>query len=355
MQCCMAQNFLNMIEETKPSASSLSREQALKWAVRLQSGEWTEADRQSLECWLREDPAHQYELERFTEIWSKLAETPPLLTEEISEAEQYWESHAPLFWSARRGNFLRWGQTCAVMGAIIVVVLGLGWWWPNMTGPMQFYQTAKGEQQTIKLGDGSTVVMNTDSKLSVQLSDHERIVKLQQGEALFTVAHDNQRSFEVHAGVGIVRDIGTKFLVHQSPKKVQVAVLEGIVEVELNKNQDMRQTSRLRELIAGEQVHYTYESEMSSIDAFNSDADLAWVDGKLIFVEKPLKEVLSEWARYRSETIQLDDPSLGTIPISGVFYINNIGSFFQALQKVLPIKPIYVSSQLVILTHQSNS
>jgi transmembrane sensor len=36
-------------------------------------------------------------------------------------------------------------------------------------------------------------------------------VELIHGEAFFTVAHDAERPFDVHAGKGRIRDIGTAF------------------------------------------------------------------------------------------------------------------------------------------------
>ncbi len=342
-----------MTEETNKSSSSLPREQALKWVVRLQSGESTEEDRQNLEHWLRESPSHRQEFEHFTKVWSTLDATPPQLTVELSQAEDYWEQHAPIPSSSWLGSFLHWGQTGAAIGAMAAMIMCILWWWPETPGPTQYYQTAKGEQQSITLVDGSTIIMNTDSKLSVQMSDHERIVILQQGEAVFTVAHEKERSFDVHADNGIIHDIGTQFLVQTFPRKVRVAVLEGMVEVGLNSGKIDEIVPRSKVLRKGEQVFYTAEAHISAIKEFAAQSAMAWIDGKLVFVEKPLADVLKEWARYRSGEIRLRDENLGAIPISGVFRIDNVESFFQALQSALPIRLTHVSPQLVLLERKS--
>ncbi len=94
------------------------------------------------------------------------------------------------------------------------------------------YQTAKGEQKTVTLPDGSTIVMNTDTALSVQMSARFRTVILNRGEALFTVVHESARPFRVEAGGGVIQDIGTQFHVYKRQDKVLLSVLEGSVQID---------------------------------------------------------------------------------------------------------------------------
>ncbi len=57
------------------------------------------------------------------------------------------------------------------------------------------YSTGVGEQRTIKLEDGSTIALNTDTAVRVELTDRMRRVSLLRGEALFNVAKDPTRPF----------------------------------------------------------------------------------------------------------------------------------------------------------------
>jgi len=205
------------------------------------------------------------------------------------------------------------------------------------------------------LEEGTTIVMNTDSTLAVQVSDDERLVKLQEGEALFTVAHKDERPFVVYAANGVIHDIGTQFLVHKLPKRVRVAVLEGIVEVGLHEEQEAHALPGPKVLREGDQLFYTDDARLSEIEAFAVKSATAWVEGKLIFVEKPLADVLNEWERYRPKSIQLTDPQLGNLPISGVFRIDNLGSFFHALEEAFAIRAIHHNPRLVILERNSST
>ncbi|GAB1395071.1 hypothetical protein MASR1M60_32350 [Rhodocyclaceae bacterium] len=64
------------------------------------------------------------------------------------------------------------------------------------------------------------------------------------------VAADRQRPFEVAAGGGIVRDIGTRFEVDAGRERTQVIVAEGMVEI------DLRASDTLEEVGAGETAEY---------------------------------------------------------------------------------------------------
>ena len=92
------------------------------------------------------------------------------------------------------------------------------------------YSTAKGENRTVLLDDGSVVYLNTRTTLSWQFDEDIRRVDLVEGEALFDVTPEVYRPFVVHAGAGVVRVLGTRFNVHRkNGSDVVVTVLEGRV------------------------------------------------------------------------------------------------------------------------------
>ena len=86
---------------------------------------------------------------------------------------------------------------------------------------------SKGEQRQVALPDGSHIMLNTDTKLSVLISERTRSVSLDRGEAWFTVQHDEHRPFRIHVANGSIHDLGTEFIVKKVPEKVQVSVVEG--------------------------------------------------------------------------------------------------------------------------------
>lgn len=328
------------------------REQAMAWKVRLQSGQATSADHRKFEQWVRVDPMHRQEFEQAVEIWEKLDHVPPLLTKELAEADIYWSQHGDGPSADSVGWKTPWGQVISIVGSAAFMIGMFLWWQPFASVVHESYQTAKGEQRTINLADGSTILMNTDSQLSVRLSSDERRVTLKRGEAIFTVAHDLERPFDVYVANGVIHDIGTEFLVRQSSAKVNVAVLEGEVEVALTSTAQSREAANPTVLRRGEHLFYTAQGQLSSVKAFNEKATAAWARGKLIFVEKPLRDVLDEWSRYRSDVIQIEDPSLGALPISGAFRLDNIQGFLQALDDAFSIRVASRSPDRIVLARQ---
>src|SRR5262249_7480712 len=87
------------------------------------------------------------------------------------------------------------------------------------------------EQRSAVLGDGSLVTLNTASSFEVRMIKDHRIVKLLAGEALFKVAYDSARPFDVTTGDTTVRAVGTQFDVNHRPTSTTVTVVEGRVAV----------------------------------------------------------------------------------------------------------------------------
>jgi transmembrane sensor len=95
------------------------------------------------------------------------------------------------------------------------------------------FSTAVGQQSSIRLSDGTTMLLNAASNATVFYSMREREVYLARGEASFTVAHDADRPFLVRAGRRHrLQATGTRFDVRVvNPETVELIVAEGQVTV----------------------------------------------------------------------------------------------------------------------------
>ncbi|GJL55321.1 MAG: sensor [Nitrospirales bacterium] len=339
----------------QPSSLPSVREQALAWVVRLRSGKVTSADLKSFDQWFRANEAHKREYQVYTKMWGTLEHVPPFLEAELEEADRYWAMHTREFAVGASHGGWSWGSALAVMSVAVVMVGCLVSVWPSSPIHEASYQTVKGEQRMVTLVDGSTIFLNTDSQVSVQMSDETRVVTMHRGEAVFTVVHEPGRPFDVQAANGIIHDIGTQFLVRHFSTDVQVAVLEGRVAVEVDAQASAKPAQNPHPLKQGEQVMYTPEGQLSHVKSFNVQTTAVWRQGQLVFVETPLSEVLDEWARYHPGVIRLDDPSLGRVPISGSFRLDNINGFFQALDGILALRPVRQNQNLIVLERQSQS
>lgn len=125
----------------------------------------------------------------------------------------------------RRRTALRTGG-----GSALAIVLAAALLWADPAWQREEIRTALGEQMRHTLADGSVLMLNTDTVLTIEKRLRTRSFILQQGEAGFTVAA-GWRPFIVQTGDIRVRDIGTAFTVRRLSNGARVAVLEGVVEV----------------------------------------------------------------------------------------------------------------------------
>ncbi|MGD9850599.1 MAG: FecR domain-containing protein [Nitrospirales bacterium] len=344
-----------MSRKTQDPSSYFPGEQALQWFVRLQSGEATGGDHRRFEAWVLESPTHRKEFECYSKIWNNLDQAKPFVVAEIDQAEALWNADRSTRFPSIRHRFFLWGRIPVLVGILMALIVLTPWFGGKLRVTENQYQTIKGEQQSIVLADGSEITMNTDTKISVRLSDTERVVTLWQGEALFTVMHDEARPFEVRAANGIVRDLGTQFTVYKSPEKVNVSVLEGVVEVGLKERTNSLPMPNPQIVTQGQKVWFTDDGQVSSIKSFDRQTENSWIEGRLIFQAQPLEQVLKEVGRYQSGEIRLLDPALAAIPVSGIFNIHDLGSFTQALQDSLPVRATQINPRLVIVEHAMKS
>src|SRR6267154_2838426 len=187
-----------------PSSGDVER-QASAWFARMHADDVTADDRTRFEDWLR---AHPYNAKTYAELsatWQELVESGPLVRAVNFGQVMNAASKSP---APRR----RWAAA-AVAAGIGAIVLGGAWNLYKQQEETRF-QTAIGERAAVGLPDGSSIDLNTNSRVWVDYNEHRRVISLERGEAFFKVAHDTQRPFWLHAGDSWVRAVGTAFNVY---------------------------------------------------------------------------------------------------------------------------------------------
>jgi transmembrane sensor len=214
-----------------------------------------------------------------------------------------------------------------VASAVIVVGAAVVGWW--MTSADR-YVTRLGEQRSVALEDGSIVTLNTSSEIAVSFSAAHRRVRLLGGEALFQVAHDPNRPFDVSAGTATVRAVGTEFNVDRRETRTTVTVVEGRVAVSSRQAaSDPVEHSSL--LGATEQVVIDHGKVGVAEHVASVAPVLAWTKRQLVFNRRPIGEVAAEFNRYNHRQIEIRDVSLADEPLTGVFQANDPQSFLTFL------------------------
>jgi len=330
----------------RPSAA----DQALQWFALLQSGDATAADRRRFHSWLQANALHREEFEKLSTLWADLDGVKPLLQDELTRAAMDWEAaaHRQGHRTVRRWN-ARW-VTAALAMCLLLIVTG-GWW--LITPESMEYRTAKGEQRTVVLSDGSMVTLNTVTTLTTKISMFRRTIVLREGEAYFVVSHEQNRPFEVRAGNGMVRDVGTRFVVRREEEKVTVTVVEGAVDVQRLEKESAGEP--WQRLTAGDRVSYEPQRVPSTVEKVSLAESIAWMEGKVIFEERPLSEVVLEIGRYQAGEIRILDPRVEALKVSGVFGVHDREGFLKALKRAVPVKSTHVYQTLIVLEQASGS
>jgi len=309
-------------------------EQAIFWVTRLHSGDCTEADRQTFAAWLAQDQAHRTAYQEVSVFWEGLSQIEPHAKPQLDEARSYLRK-------ARQRRRTLSGKGLAG-GLSLILIIGFSpRWWALIT--TDHYITAKGESSSIQLSDGSRIDLNTGTELSVQDTWTTRSVKLEHGEALFSVVHNPGKPFEVIAANGLIRDIGTRFNVYNEAGQVSVTVLEGEVSVTAG------QKSIAHNLTAGQQLSYDAKGQTSAIANADVAAITAWKKAQLVFNGQPLSVVLEQLGRYHEITLQVTDPHLQSLKVSGVFPSNNLSLALATIAGALPVKITSPASRVFVI------
>jgi len=216
------------------------------------------------------------------------------------------------------------------LAASLMMAIGVSWFaWMR---PQQ-YETAFGEQRSVLLDDGSRVTLNTASKIEVDLRKDHRIIRLVAGEALFDVAHDASRPFDVYTGESILRAVGTKFDVDARPTRTTVTVVEGIVSLTQGLAEALpRGNTPL--LMASDRVVIGPAGPGAPEHGVHLDAVTSWTQRKLIFEHRALGEVAEEFNRYNRQRIVIESERLRAEQITGVFQSNDPASFLSFLSGI---------------------
>jgi transmembrane sensor len=354
--------------------------EAAEWWVRIEAGELSRADREQFVDWLRESAVHVAEMLRMAEVhgalerfhdWVRIPtdEAAPANAANVvalgdarpatnvvafeaaraaADAEQI--SRAQHDGGSPHTTRRRWiaGVALAATVAVLGVFLALFF-------SAQVIETGRAERRSVTLADGSVLQIDPESRLRIRLQKHERDVSLERGRALFRVAKDSTRPFIVRAEETQVRAVGTQFGVEQSREGIVVTVAEGKVAVlprdvaaepgdmgggppPAGRSGSAQPSSAAEVLLtAGQQVIVPRRGPAEAVRAVDTDRELAWVAGRLVFDNESVADVIEEFNRYNVVQLHVASPQLAQRSVSGVFDASEPESFIGFMKSVAPV------------------
>ncbi|MBN0977552.1 FecR domain-containing protein [Pseudomonas hygromyciniae] len=273
-------------------------DQALDWLIALQCPQ--PGQQAEFQAWLDADPSHAQAFAKAQTAWGGA----PVHSAAVA-------LNAPRKPSAWRRIKPHWKP----LATAAVLLLGL-FSFSNLPVRLQAdHLTVVGERQRLQLDDGSKVLLNTNSAFSSTIDEHQRIARLYQGEAFFDVAANRGLPLQIDAGPVRASVSDTAFAVRYLNGEAQVQVQRGDVDLSTTFG-----NNRVR-LSAGESIRVGPKGfgQPAKLDATK---ELAWVQGRLIFENCPMSEVLAELRRYYPGWIVNTNEQLASVAVTGNYRLD---------------------------------
>jgi transmembrane sensor len=360
-------------------------QEASQWFVECRAGDLDDKTRHAFDSWLRKSPEHLRAYLELSAIWNEGPLLDPhgefdrdtLIAQAAADRDNVidWsgsrngiESLAAASAPARQDHhrFPR-RRFAAIAASIVLAAAATLFYLQAVQAPT--YATAIGEQRSLALIDGSTVELNSRSKIVVRYSPQRRNVELLQGQALFRVAKDASRPFIVKTGATLVRAVGTEFDVYQKRDGTVVTVVEGRVAIltghalphpgappsaiDEPRRSNLEFPTVPKEQVgnilvaAGEQL--TVTPKLIKIAEHPNIANAtAWTQRQLVFESASLADVADEFNRYNDRQLMVADPRLETFHVSGVFSSTDPASLIRFLRARPELRILETESQIHI-------
>ncbi|HKY82058.1 MAG TPA: FecR domain-containing protein [Sphingobium sp.] len=312
---------------TEPGGTPIPKsihEAAEEWLAR-RAGHSDPAAERAFAAWIDADPRHRIAYDRIKRDW----QLGTLLRErDVGQTRSL--GRAP-FWMRQKTHMAAASLGVVALGVVSVGLLRSGG--PlaiSMAAQAAVYETAVGEIRSVRLADGSTVILDTATRLRVQLSGGDRRLDLDQGRARFHVAADRHRPFRVLVVGGEITAHGTVFDVSMIGAQPVVTVLAGSVELRAPN----AASDQVRTLPPGKTL--ALDGHLTEQTA--SAGDVRWVSGMLALDATPLAEAVAAINRYNKVQLRLAERIAPPVRVTGAFRVRDPEAFARAVAASFHLK-----------------
>ena len=325
----------------------MKRKQQIPWEKLAQyfAGELTGEEHHKMDTWIKTDPVREKEIENLYDIWKKSESFPYHLdTDEAwqrlsvsmdesdlerSKSAKVIKQAANLYKLSSSTKFRKAGvitRRVVIAAATVLIILSAGLftlhnqsiYFSNVAETEHRVITTKdGERASYILADGSRVVLHAGSRLEIPEDYNSEIRELYlEGEAYFETTHNSDKPFIVHSQHAYTRVVGTRFLVQawstDLESNIEVVVTEGQVIFGDRRSFDI--DKKPKEVILSQNQRGMLTGDTGPVVEEVDDIDwyLGWTEGRLIFNNRELREVLPRLERWYAIEIRVEDERIAS-------------------------------------------
>ncbi len=305
----------------------------MDWVLlsRYAAGDCTAAERAEVERWLAAAPEHRARLEAIHQAAALAGHV--LSPRERTELRADLRAKIAAAKPSRRSYPLSrslWPLAVKIAAALLLIVGGAAAGYVLLRqresqvatiSPVHTISTARGQRMSLRLADGTHVLLAPASTLQFPATygTRDRSVRLT-GEAVFTVVHDSIRPFTVRTARLVAHDLGTRFVVraYGEDSVADVVVAEGVVAVTPDSSGAARTGQRLV-LSRGERAQATSGGALALARGVPLDPYFAWTEGRLVFRRTPLREAVRQLGRWHDVEIRLASDAMDDLGVTASF------------------------------------
>ena len=295
--------------------------------------------KQTFERWLNQNPENQIKYDKYLDNLQKITIRDP---EVIPDSSIVWQRlEKKISGSKKPENVIQFdsiqhkristGQRVwAVAATLVLALFGYLIIQQYGTGDVH-YRTFMAETKKVQLSDETVIYLNSESEITVDsdFNESQRKVYLA-GQAYFEVTK-NSKPFIIETENGNITVLGTAFDVNTRYDRTEVIVKEGKVKLNADLKNELILQANERSIIRADQTI----KEKEQIDAAYM---IGWLDDRFVFYKTPLNEAVDEIQRRYGVEIDIADPNLNTLTMSGSYAYRSIDSTLQSFCLALDLQ-----------------
>ena len=234
-------------------------------------------------------------------------------------------------------NVYRFSSVAACIAVGFFLSTLLSWW--NTTDSeadvqMVTVRSNPGMRTSCNLPDGTVAYLNSGSTLiyPVPYDKDKRAVTLD-GEGYFKVTRDSKKPFIVSVADGKMRVkvLGTEFNLqaYREEGLIKTTLVSGKVNIEAKKENG---TVVRQELSPSMKATYDLSAGKINLETVNPAYEIALIEGKLMFYNSPLPEVLRDLSYFYNVKFEVQDPLIKSYYFTGTFMEKQLSQILDYLK-----------------------